>query len=227
MPQGRGVGETGMSAAFITAAEAGLLSCDTCHFVCRPAEAARAARCPRCEAPVHSRMPASLARTWAYLVACYLLYLPANLLPIMDTSSLFADQSDTIMSGIRYLWNSGSWATAVVVFVASIVQPVLKLSILTYIAICVQRGRVRNPLRQARLYRFVHVIGRWSMLDIYVVTLLVALVQSPTLAEIEAGPAAIAYGALVAFTMLASQSFDPRLIWDAARSPRRARDAHG
>jgi paraquat-inducible protein A len=81
----------------------------------------------------------------------------------------------------------------------------------------VGKGRVRNPLQQARMYRLVHVIGRWSMLDIYVVTLLVALVQSPTLAEIEAGPAAVAYGAMVVFTMLASVSFDPRLIWDAAR----------
>jgi paraquat-inducible protein A len=227
MPHRRGAAETGMSATFITAAEAGYLSCDVCHFVCRPADAGHAARCPRCEAPVHSRIRASLARTWAFLAACYLLYLPANLLPIMDTSSLFGDQSDTIMSGIRFLWNSGSWATAGVVFIASIVQPVLKLCILTYIAISVQRGRVRNPLRQARMYRFVHVIGRWSMLDIYVVALLVALVQSPTLAEIEAGPAAIAYAALVAFTMLASQSFDPRLIWDAARAPRRPQDARG
>jgi paraquat-inducible protein A len=139
----------------------------------------------------------------------------------MDTSSLFGEQRDTIMSGVIYLWNSGSWATAAVVFVASIVQPILKLAVLTYVAYSVSKGRVRNPMQQARMYRFVHVIGRWSMLDIYVVTLLVALVQSPTLAEIEAGPAAIAYGAMVVFTMLASQSFDPRLIWDAARSARK------
>jgi paraquat-inducible protein A len=216
-----------MSATYITAAEAGLLSCETCHLVSRPLPNARAALCPRCSARLHSRAPLSLARTWAYLVACYLLYLPANLLPIMDTSSLFGEQSDTIMSGVRYLWNTGSWSTATVVFVASILQPIVKLVILTYVATSVQRGDVRNPLRQARMYRFVHVIGRWSMLDIYVVTLLVALVQSPTLAEIKAGPAAVAYGALVAFTMLASQSFDPRLIWDAARAGRRREEARG
>jgi paraquat-inducible protein A len=206
-----------MSATFITAAEAGYLSCDVCHFVCRPTDAGHAARCPRCEAPVHSRIRASLARTWAFLAACYLLYLPANLLPIMDTSSLFGDQSDTIMSGIRFLWNSGSWATAGVVFIASIVQPVLKLCILTYIAISVQRGRVRNPLRQARMYRFVHVIGRWSMLDIYVVAILVTLVQLKLVATVTPGPGALAFGGVVVLTMLATMSFDPRLIWDSER----------
>jgi paraquat-inducible protein A len=187
----------------------------------------RAPLCPRCGSFVFPRKPASLARTWVFLVACYLLYIPANTLPIMETSSLFDDQSDTIMSGVTYLWNTGSWATAAVVFVASIVQPILKLVVLTYVAFSVWRGRVPNPLQQARMYRFVHVIGRWSMLDIYVVALLVALVQSPTLAEIEAGPAAIAYGALVVFTMLASQSFDPRLIWDAARSAPRREEPRG
>jgi paraquat-inducible protein A len=216
-----------VSAAFITAAEAGLLGCPTCHLVCRPVAGARAPMCPRCGAFVFARKPASLARTWAFLAACYLLYIPANVLPIMDTSSLFGAQRDTIMSGVIFLWDSGSWATAAVVFIASIVQPIFKLVVLTYVAFCVGKGRVRNPMQQARMYRFVHLIGRWSMLDIYVVVLLVALVQSPTLAEIKAGPAAIAYGALVVFTMLASQSFDPRLIWDAARGTARREDAHG
>lgn len=206
-----------MSATSLTAAEAGLLGCQTCNLVCRPIRSSRTPLCPRCGAWVFPRKPASLARTWAFLVACYLLYIPANVLPIMDTSSLFGAQSDTIMSGIIFLWNSGSWATAAVVFIASVVQPIFKLTVLSCIAYSVGKGRVRNPLAQARMYRFVHLIGRWSMLDIFIVALLVALVQSPTIAEIEAGPAAAAYGALVVFTMLASASFDPRLIWDAAR----------
>jgi paraquat-inducible protein A len=206
-----------MSATVLTASEAGLLGCQTCHLVSRPVPAADTLECPRCGSPVHSRKRASLARTWAFLIACYLLYVPANVLPIMDTSSLFGAQRDTILSGVIYLWNSGSWATAAVVFVASIVQPIFKLVVLTYVAFCLRKRRVRNPMLQARLYRIVHTIGRWSMLDIYVVALLVALVQSPTLAEIEPGPAAAAYAALVVFTMLASQSLDPRLIWDAAR----------
>jgi paraquat-inducible protein A len=206
-----------MSAIVLTASEAGLLGCQTCHLVSRPVPAVDTLECPRCGSPVHSRKPASLARTWAFLIACYLLYIPANVLPIMDTSSLFGAQRDTILSGVMYLWNSGSWATAAVVFVASIVQPIFKLVVLTSIAFCLRKRRVRNPMLQARLYRIVHTIGRWSMLDIYVVALLVALVQSPTLAEIEPGPAAAAYAALVVFTMLASESLDPRLIWDAAR----------
>jgi paraquat-inducible protein A len=216
-----------VSAAFVTAAEAGLFACHTCHLVCRPLAGARAPLCPRCGARVSARKPASLARTWAFLVACYLLYIPANVLPIMDTSSLFGAQRDTIMSGVLYLWKTGSWATGSVVFIASIVQPIFKLGVLSYVAFCVGKGRVRNPLQQARMYRIVHAIGRWSMLDIYVVLLLVALVQSPTLAEIQAGPAAIAYAALVVFTMLASGSFDPRLIWDAARSGAPRNEAHG
>jgi paraquat-inducible protein A len=214
-----------VSAYALTAAEAGFVSCHICHLVCRPADNVGALLCPRCAAPVHSRTPASLTRTWAFLVACYLLYIPANILPIMDTSSLFEAQSDTIMSGVVFLWNSGSWATATVVFIASVVQPIFKLLVLSYIAASIQAGRVANPSRQTRLHRFVHLIGRWSMLDIYMVAILVAMVQSPTLAEIKPGPAAMAYGALVVFTVLASSSLDPRLIWDAARGRRTV--AHG
>jgi paraquat-inducible protein A len=214
-----------VSATFLTAAEAGFVTCHTCHLVCRPEAGARVMLCPRCAARVFSRKPASLTRTWALLVACYLLYIPANILPIMDTSSLFEAQSDTIMSGISFLWTSGSWATATVVFIASVVQPIFKLAVLSYIAASIQARRVTNPSLQTRLYRFVHVIGRWSMLDIFMVAILVAMVQSPTLAEIKPGPAAMAYGAMVVFTMLASSSLDPRLIWDAAGASRKA--AHG
>jgi paraquat-inducible protein A len=216
-----------MSALFVTAADAGYLACRVCHLACCPAAGKGPQHCPRCDALVYPRIPMSLARTWAFLAACFLVYIPANVLPIMDTHSLFGNQSDTIMSGVRYLWNSGSWGAGTVVFVASILQPIVKLAILTYVAIAVQTGRVRDPLLLAHLYRFVHVIGRWSMLDIYVVTILVALVQSPTVAEIEPGPAAVAYGVLVVCTMLASQSFDPRLIWDAARQAKPLAVAHG
>jgi paraquat-inducible protein A len=205
-----------MSAIVLTASEARLLGCQTCHLVSRPVPAADTLECPRCGSPVHSRKRASLARTWAFLIACYLLYIPANVLPIMDTSSLFGAQRDTILSGVMYLWNSGSWATAAVVFVASIVQPIFKLVVLTYIALCLRKRRVRNPMLQARLYRIVHTIGRWSMLDIYVVALTVTLVQVGTLASIEVGPGALAFGAVVVVTMIAARSFDPRLIWDNA-----------
>jgi paraquat-inducible protein A len=160
------------------------------------------------------RKPNSIARTWAFLIAAYILYIPANLMPIMETRSLFGDQGDTIMSGVVYLWLSGSWPLALLVFCASIVVPMLKLLSLTMLAISVQRRSAWQPHQRASLYRFVDLVGRWSMLDIYVVTLLVALVQLKSFAAIQAGPGAIAFGAVVVLTLLSANSFDPRFIWD-------------
>jgi paraquat-inducible protein A len=213
----------------MTAADAGLLACGACTLVSRvPAAleddpAAGGLRCPRCEAHLHMRKPDSIRRSWAFLVAAYILYLPANLLPIMNTSSLFGAQNDTIMSGVVYLWKSGSWATALVVFVASIVVPAAKLIVLTLLVISVQRRWTFRPRLRSRLYHVVSFIGRWSMLDIFVVAVLVALVQLKSVAEIEAGPAAVAFGAVVVLTIFAAASFDPRLIWDRLR-PRHGSD---
>ena len=204
-----------MSPAAITAANAGLLSCPACSLVSRPSPAHADARCPRCGAHVHLRKPDSIARTWAFLIAAYALYIPANVLPIMNTSSLFNAQRDTILSGLIFLWNSGSWATAALVFFASIVEPLLKLIALTWLVLSVQLGSTSPPQRRARVYRLVKAVGRWSMLDIFVVTLLVALVQIESIAEIKAGPGAFAFGAVVVLTMFAGFSFDPRLLWDA------------
>lgn len=177
--------------------------------------------CLRCGQRLHLRRVDSLTRTWALLLAAYLLYLPANLLPIMETRSLFNFQSDTIMSGVVYLWTTGARMLATIVFLASIVVPLLKLLSLTLLAISVQ-FRVRwQPLPRTRLYRFLERIGRWSMLDIYVVALLVAVVQSDSLAKVTPGSAVVAFGAVVVLTMLATLSFDPRLIWDALSDPKR------
>ena len=198
----------------VTAANFGLLACHTCGLLSRSAPGAHAAACPRCGAHLHMRKPDSIARTWAFLIAAAILYIPANMLPIMETSSLFGSQRDTIMSGVVFLWISGSWPLATVVFVASILVPMLKLIALTWLLVSVQRGSSRNPMQSARLYRLVEFIGRWSMLDIYVVTLLVALVQLKSLAFIKAGPGALAFGAVVVLTMFAAMAFDPRLIWD-------------
>ena len=179
------------------------------------------AHCLRCGQRLHFRRVDSLSRTWALLLAAYLLYLPANLLPIMETRSLFNIQSDTIMSGVVYLWATGARMLATIVFLASIVVPLLKLFSLTLLAISVQ-FRVRwQPLPRTRLYRFLERIGRWSMLDIYVVTLLVAVVQSESLAKVTPGGAVVAFGAVVVLTMLATLSFDPRLIWDALSEPKK------
>ena len=204
-----------MTSASLTASQAGLLSCPACSLVSRPKNADEAAACPRCGARVHSRKPNSVTRTWAFLIAAYVLYIPANVLPIMNTSSLFNAQRDTIMSGLIYLWNSGSWATATLIFFASVVEPLLKLVVMTWLVLSVQRASTWNPKLRAQVYRVVSIVGRWSMLDIFVVTILVALVQIESVAEIKAGPGAVAFGAVVVLTMFASSSFDPRLLWDA------------
>lgn len=196
-----------------TARALGLLGCHTCGLVSRGAGGAHAA-CPRCGTALHARKPDSLARTWALLLAATVLYVPANALPIMHTVSLFGTQSDTIMSGVVYLWVTGSWPLAVVVFVASVFVPLAKLLGLAYLAFTVQRGMPRAHGERLRLYRLVELVGRWSMLDVFVVALLAALVQLRALAEIVPGPGATAFGAVVVLTMLAAMTFDPRLIWD-------------
>lgn len=197
-----------------SAAALGLLGCHTCGLVSRAGGAAHA-RCPRCGASLHRRKPDSLSRTWALLLAAAVLYVPANVLPIMHTASLFGTQSDTILSGVIYLWLSGSWPLAIVVFVASVFVPVVKLVVLAYLAWTVQRGSARAREERLRLYRMVELVGRWSMLDVFVVALLAALVQLRALAEIVPGPGATAFGAVVVITMLAAMTFDQRLIWDA------------
>jgi paraquat-inducible protein A len=147
-------------------------------------------------------------------MAGYALYLPANLLPIMQTRSLFGMQQDTIMSGVVYLWTSGSWILAVIVFVASVAVPLMKLFSLTFLVVSVQRRWRAHALPRARLYRLLELIGRWSMLDVYVVTILVALVQMQSVASVAPGGAILAFAAVVVLSMLATMAFDPRLIWD-------------
>ena len=203
-----------MSAA-PTAARLGLLACDVCRLVSRAPAPGGDAHCPRCSATLYARKPASLARTWAFLIAAMILYVPANTLPIMDTSSLFGTQRDTILSGIAFLWASGSFVLALLVFFASVVVPLAKMLALSVLAASVQLRAAWHPRTRTRLYRVIEFVGRWSMLDIYVVTMLVALVQVNTVAAIHAGPGAAAFGAVVVLTMFAAASFDPRLIWDA------------
>lgn len=198
-----------------TAASRRLAVCGVCGWLATLEHC----RCPRCQSPLHLRKPDSLARTWALMLAAYVLYLPANLLPIMETRSPFGTQRDTIMSGVVVLWDTGSWELALVVFCASIVLPMLKLFSLTYLLLSVHHRSHRNTRQRARLYRLLELIGRWSMLDVYVVTLLVALVRVQSLAIISPGPGVVAFGAVVVLSMLATMAFDPRLIWDRAVPP--------
>jgi paraquat-inducible protein A len=137
----------------------------------------------------------------------------------MNTRSLFGSEKDTIMSGVAYLWTSGSWPLAIVVFIASVAVPMLKIMAIMFLVISAQLRSPWVPQQRARIYRLVELVGRWSMLDIYVITILVALVQFKALATIQAGPAAIAFGAVVVLTMFAAMAFDPRLIWDRLENP--------
>ncbi len=197
----------------------GLCSCHVCNLVSRRGHVAPA-HCPRCGASLHFRKPGSVARCWALLIAAYILYIPANLLTMMETGSLFNYRKDTIVSGVIELWRTGSWVIAIIVFIASVTIPLLKLISLTLLLVSVQRRSKWHPRQRTRLYRLVEFVGRWSMLDIYVVTLLAAVVQLGNMAIVKAGPAALAFGAVVVLTMFASMQFDPRLIWDPLQKER-------
>ena len=201
----------------MTATEAGLLLCHTCHQLNRPSAGGHDLVCTRCGASLHVRKPDSIARSWAFLIAASILYIPANVLPVMETGSLFGAQSDTIMSGVVYLWTSGSWPLAAIIFIASIMVPGSKLFAMLFLLVSAQRRSTWRPLERTRLYRVVELVGRWSMVDIYVAAILTALVQFKALATIRAGPGAIAFGAVVVLTLFAAECFDPRLIWDPLR----------
>ncbi len=199
------------------AVDLGLAGCHVCGLVVRSVGVG-ALRCPRCRSALHLRKPASIARTWALLVTAVLLYVPANLLPVMRTAYLGKENADTIMSGVVYFLLHGDWPLALVIFVASVLVPLLKMMALVYLLISVQRrSRIRHRERTV-LYRVTELIGRWSMVDVFVVAVLAALVQMGNLATIYPGPGASAFAAVVVLTMLAAQSFDPRLIWDHQES---------
>ena len=206
-----------MAEASMTALKASLVSCHSCHLVCRAPlfRSKLGGACPRCGAVLHRRKPNSISRTWALVIAALIFYIPANVLPITLTTSLGKIQSDTIMSGVMYFITSGSWPIALVIFIASIVVPLAKLLILMFLLISLQRKSQFRPHDRTRLYRITEAVGRWSMLDIYVITILVALVKLGALASIEAGPAALFFAAVVVITIFAAMSFDPRLIWDS------------
>lgn len=205
-----------------TAASAGLLLCAACGVLNRrPADTAgRTVRCARCRLHLHACKPHSLSRTLALLVAAALLYAPANLLPILETSSPFGTQRDTIVSGAIFLWTEGSWPLAIVILIASVLIPLTKLVALGALVLSVHRRWRAAPLRRARLFRLLDRIGRWSMTDIFVAAIVGTLVQLRGLASVRVGPAAAAFGAVVVLTMMATRTFDPRLIWDPERADR-------
>jgi paraquat-inducible protein A len=206
-----------MSQITVTADSRGLLTCHVCGQLSRAVSGGIDVHCQRCGSRLHGRKPQSLQRTLALLVAGAILYVPANVLPIMHTSTVIYDEDDTIMSGVVALWSGGSWPLALLVFFVSILVPTLKLLSLSLLLISTHRGWHWRLHERAALYRLIEFIGRWSMLDVFVVALLVALVQLHGVAAIHAGPGALAFASVVVLTMYATQAFDPRLMWDRAR----------
>ncbi|WP_193073294.1 paraquat-inducible protein A [Pseudomonas sp. FME51] len=196
------------------AAELGLQLCHDCGHTCQLSDA----DCPRCWSALHPRKPNSIGRTWALLVGALILYLPANLLPVMYTDMFGHGSESTILSGVIEFWRGGSWDIALLIFIASVVVPCIKFFVLGLLLITAQRGSRWAMRERARLYRFIETIGYWSMLDVLVVALVAALVQFRALSTIEPRMGILFFGLVVVLTMMASMTFDPRLIWDAEKN---------
>ncbi|TBW49090.1 paraquat-inducible membrane protein A [Marinobacter halodurans] len=194
------------------AAELGLCLCHHCHLACELERHPHV--CPRCGAHLHRRKRSAIARTWALVLTALILYIPANVLPIMHTSSFKGDSTTTILGSVVTLWQEGAWDIATIIFVASVGVPVTKFLVLGLLLCTVHRGSERSRRDRTRLYRGLELIGYWSMLDVFVAALLTALVQFGALGTIEPRPGILFFGLVVILTMLATLSFDPRLIWD-------------
>ncbi|BBH44164.1 paraquat-inducible protein A [Pseudomonas sp. KU43P] len=200
------------------AIDAGIRVCNECHELNRQDNEQGTQTCTRCGAIVHARRPNSIVRTWALLIAASILYIPANVLPIMTVSSLGQGSPDTIMSGVITLLKHGMVPIAAVVFIASILVPTFKLIGIGLLLYSVQRRQPLSARQRILMYRFIEFIGRWSMLDIFVIAILVAVVNFGRIASVEANLGAVAFATVVILTMLAALTFDPRLIWDNTES---------
>ncbi len=194
-----------------------VLGCESCGLVSRSALPGEPAgviqRCSRCGHALHANKPFAVQRTWACVIAAAVLYIPANALPVMMTTSALQHEEHTLLGGIHELWLDGSWGLAAIVFIASIAVPVLKIGALGGLAWTVRHAPRWRQLERAKLYRLVEAVGHWSMLDVYVVVLLAAAVRFGPLASVGAGPGLLSFAAVVVLTLLATWSFDPKLIW--------------
>jgi paraquat-inducible protein A len=197
----------------LNAKDYNLAGCHTCGQVVDMLNHTHAV-CPRCDSEVHYRKLDSINRAWAFLIAAFVMYIPANTEPMMRTTALGSESGDTIISGVLYFLSHGDWHLAVVIFAASVMLPLLKMMAIAYILISVQRGATERKAENTRLYRLAELLGKWSMLDIFVVGLMAALVQLGNLTSIAPGPACIAFAAVVILTMFAEMALDPKLIWD-------------
>ena len=192
----------------------GLIGCHTCARACAVGDV----RCTRCGAELHARKRDAITRAWAFLLAALILYVPANVLPVMYTSMLGSGSGSTILHGVVEFWRAGSWDIALLIFVASVGVPATKFLALGTLLVTTQRHSAWARRQRSRLYRFVELIGYWSMLDVAVVALVCGLVQFHALGTAEPRAGIVFFGLVVILTMLAAMSFDPRLIWDEEAS---------
>jgi paraquat-inducible protein A len=194
------------------------LLCETCGLTA--ASAARGSACPRCGTTRHRRKPDSVTRTWALVTTAVILYVPANLYPVMTVVMFGQGEPHTILGGVKELLASGMWPLALLVFFASITVPALKIFGLILLLLTTQRGSRWRLRDRTALYRIVESVGRWSMIDIFMLSILAGLVQLGAIATIEPGVGAISFCAVVIVTMFAAATFDPRLMWDSAGANR-------
>lgn len=199
----------------------GLVGCHVCHQVCHNPSTLVRPSCPRCGARLHPRKPDSVMRCWALLLTAVILFIPANILPVMRTVSLLHSGDSNILGGVLQLWAMGSLDLALLVFTASILVPLLKFFSLAWLLLeRYHRKGLEYRRKRGKLFRLVEAMGYWSMLDVFVVALLAGAIQLGSLARIEPLPGIIWFGLVVVLTMLASMSFDPRLLWDDYKESR-------
>jgi paraquat-inducible protein A len=203
--------------------ELGVVACHDCGLVCDAGAHVNAepdrrpqdeAHCPRCGAGLHRRRPDSIARTWAFLVAALIMYIPANLYPVMNTTLLGSGAESTILNGVIEFWKSGSYGIALVIFVASVAVPCTKFLVLAILLVMAQRRSPRAVRERAKLYRMIEVVGYWSMLDVMVVGVTSAAIKFGAIGDAEPRIGILFFGIVVILTMLAAMNFDPRLNWD-------------
>ena len=207
-----------MSAPPLTAAACSLMSCHSCGELVPVASGLE--RCPRCDDAIHLRVPDSLTRTTALVLTAAIFYVPANVFPVLTVKHFGKGDPSTILGGVQELIEAGLWSLALLVLFASILVPMLKLCVLTFLIISVRRGSRWRPRDRTLLYRLTETIGRWSMIDMFMISILVALVKLGAVATIEPGLGATFFAAVVVITMIAASGFDPRLIWDRAEEGR-------
>lgn len=204
-----------MSSKFKTAKSENLALCLVCHQL----NPAYQGHCERCGGDVYVRQPRSFERTIAWLVTAIILYIPANIYPIMSTVAFTRVEPSTIVGGVIELWQQESYIIAMVIFLASIVIPIAKILVLIWLCVSLKLGLKNHKKERTVIYKYTELIGRWSMIDIFVVAILVALLQLGGIMVVEPGIAALSFAGVVITTMLAAEAFDPRLIWDVNNEP--------